>query len=422
MHHPIRLWFACLLCLAMPLMAWAADQSSGLDWPAWRGPRGGGVADGRKLPLEWSLTKNILWSVTLPGWGASSPVVQGERIYLTSEVEAEGKKSLLTLCYDRMTGREVWRHDFGFGVSQRVHAKSNLAANTPTVAHDALYVAFANADIARYTLNGELKWVTRYLSKFGDPKMSWGYNVSPLMLEDSVFFPFDHHTGPCFLIGLDKATGAVSWQKDRPIGTAHATPLLVKHHGQQDLLIPGKNRLTAIDAKTHKELWQYGEGSGPYNGEIISSPVCEGDIVYCQLWRQSPIHAIRLRGDGLPPEPLWINDAPGPVEPSLLAYRGLLYVLKDNGVMACLDGRTGAQLYKERLGEGGECNSSPIASDGKIYASNIRGLTFVLRAGRDFKLLSTNDLAERISASPAISGDSLIYRTDSHLFCIGSAK
>jgi len=420
MHHLKRLAFIPVIVLALRAPGFAVEAPRPTDWPAWRGPMADGAADGRNLPIEWTQTKNIRWSAALPGWGTSSPVVHGDHVYITSEVvTGDGSKSLLTLCYGRQSGRELWRHDFGFGTNQRTHAKSNLAVNTPVATDDALYVAFGNADIARYTHAGALVWVSRYIPKFGDPKMAWGYNISPLILDDALLFPWDHHTGPCFLIGLNQKTGEIAWQKDRPIGTAHSTPLRIKHHGQEDILVPGKHRLTAFDAKTHRELWQYGEGSGPFNGEIISSPVCGDGMVFFQLWRQSEIHAIRLTGNGQPPEPVWINDKPGPVEPSLLYYRGLLYVLKDNGVLVCLDGKTGQEHYRERL-ENGDCNSSPLASDGHIYVSNIKGTTFVIRAGAKFELLATNELAERISASPAISGDTIIYRTDSHLYCIGS--
>lgn len=386
------------------------------DWPAWRGPRANNVADNRHLPLKWSQTENVRWSVTLPGWGTSSPVVYGERVFVTSHSKAGGTSSLQLFCFNRDDGKELWKHDFGLGVDHRTHEKSNLAVNTPAITKDAVYVAYGNADIARYSHEGKLVWVRRYLKDFGDPKMAWGYAVSPLVVDDSIVFPWDHHNGPCYLIGLDKRTGDFAWKKDRPIGTAHATPLCIEHHGQTDLLVPGKHRLTAFDALTHQELWQYGEGEGPFNGEIISSPVYADGVVYLQLWRQSPIHAIRLTADGKRPEPLWVSKHPGPVEPSLLYYRGLLYSLMDNGVLVCLDGKTGAEVYRERLG--GNCNSSPIAGDGRIYVSNNDGTTFVVRAGAKFELLATNELGERITATPAISGDDLIYRTDSHLYRI----
>jgi len=398
----------------------AVDNVSATDWPRWRGPHADGVADNRELPLNWSRTENIHWSAELPGWGTSSPVVYGNRVFVTSQEEVSGKKTLWLLCFDRQSGKELWRRDFGLSVEQRTHAKSNLAVNTPAVTADAVYVAFGNADLARYTHDGKRIWVRRYLSDFGDPKMAWGYAVSPLVVDDAVVFPWDHHNGPCFLLGLDKLTGATSWKKDRPIGTAHATPLLVDHHGRREILVPGKHRLTAFDVKTHAELWQYGEGEGPYNGEIIVSPVYGAGVVFLQTWRQSPIHAIRLTGDGKPPEPLWISKAFGPVEPSLLYYRGLLYALMDNGVLVCLDGKTGAEHFRERLG--GNCNSSPIASAGRIYVSNNDGTTFVVRAGAKFELLATNDLGERITASPAVTGNRLIYRTDSHLYCIAEAN
>jgi outer membrane protein assembly factor BamB len=416
----------CLfIAFAVSISLWSAlhgaaktvNPSHAADWPQWRGPNAGGVADSRGLPTHWTPTQNIRWSVKLPGWGTSSPVVYGNRLFVTSQVEQGGKKSLLTLCFDRDTGKELWRHDFGLGIDQQTHQKSNLAVNTPVVTEDAVYVAFGNADMARYSHDGKLIWVTRYMAMFGDPKMAWGYGVSPLVVDDSVVLPWDHHEGPCYLIGLDKRTGRVLWKKDRPIGTSHSTPLLVEHHGQADILVSGKNRLTAFDAKTHNELWKYGEGEGPFNGEIIVSPVYGDGMVFLQLWRQSPIHAIRLTGNGRPPEPVWVSEKPGPQEPSPVYYRGLLYALMDNGVLVCMDGKTGKEVYRKRLA--GECNSSPIASDGRIYLSDIEGTTFVVKAGREFELLATNSLGERITASPAISGSDLIYRTDSHVFCIG---
>ena len=132
------------------------------DWPCWRGPRADGVADDRKLPTRWSSSENIRWSVTLPGWGTSSPVVYGGRVFVTSELNHEGKKSLLTLGFDRAEGRELWRDDFGLGVNQRVHEKSTLAVNTPAVTAEAVSVAFGNADIVRYSHDGKLLWVNRH--------------------------------------------------------------------------------------------------------------------------------------------------------------------------------------------------------------------------------------------------------------------
>lgn len=388
------------------------------DWPRWRGPNADGVAD-RPVPTRWSTTENVRWSVKLPGWGTSSPVVFGDRVFVTSQTMQDDKKALLTLCFDRRTGQELWRHDFGMGVDQRTHEKSNLAVNTPAVTSDAVFVAFGNADIACYSHDGKLIWVSRYLEEFGDPKMAWGYAVSPLVLNDSVLFPWNHHTGPCFLVGLNKQTGKFDWKKERPIGTAHATPLLVEHDGQTDILVPGQNRLTAFDVRSRTELWCYGEGAGPFNGEIISSPVYGDGMVFLQLWRESKIHAIRLQGDGKPPITVWISKKPGPVESSVLYYRGLLYSLMDNGVLVCLDGTSGEELYRTRLGV--SCNSSPVASNGFIYLNDNEGKTFVVKAGKEFQLVETNSLEERISASPAITGQSLIYRTDSHLYCISEA-
>lgn len=390
-------------------------HAANTDWPCWRGSNADGVADGLKLPVRWSAKENVAWSAPLPGWGTSSPVVLGDRVFITSQAESEGRKSLLTLCLDRRTGRERWRHDFGFGFNQPTHEKSNLATNTPVATPDGLYVAFGNAEFARYTLDGRLQWVTRLVPKFGDPKTAWGWGASPLLLPETVVFAWDHHAGPCYLLGLDRNTGEIAWQVERPIGTSHSTPLLVEHHGQADLLVPGKNRLTAFDAKTRRQLWVYGEGAGPFNGEIIVSPAYGDGVVFTQTWRRSPIHALKLRA-GAPPETLWVSQKPGPQESSLLYYRGLLYALLDNGVLVAHDGKTGQELYRERLG--GDCNASPVASDGRLYLCNNLGQTFVVEAGRTFRLLGTNDLGERLTASPALCSGALILRTDSRIWCI----
>lgn len=406
--------------LLLPVFLLAAHAARNTDWPRWRGPRADGASESGHPVTRWSQSENIRWSVELPGWGTSSPVVYRDRVYVTSQSTRDGKKALLTLCLRRDTGAEIWRHDFGLGVDQRAHQKSNLAVNTPAVTEEAVYVAFGNSDIARYTHDGKLVWVKRYMEMFGDPKMAWGYGVSPLVLRDSILLPWDHHKGPCFFMGLDKRTGEVAWQKERPIGTAHATPILVEHHGQSDIIAVGKNRLTAFSAAAKEQIWQYGEGSGPFNGEIIVSPVYGDGMVFAQLWRQSPIHAVRLRGGGQPPEPVWVSDKPGPQEPTPVYYRGTLYALLDNCVLTAFEGRTGKELHRTRLGNGGACNSSPVAVDGRVYASNNDGETFVVKAGPVFELLATNRLGERITASPAISGDDLFYRTDSRLYRISA--
>ncbi|MCO5350231.1 MAG: PQQ-binding-like beta-propeller repeat protein [Bryobacteraceae bacterium] len=400
----------------IPLLLLAAALAHSSDWPQWRGPRADGVAPAANPPVSWSRSQNVRWSAALPGWGTSSPVLHGDKLFVTSEIVENGKRALYTLCFDRHTGRELWRHSFPFGVDQRVHQKSNLAVNTPAATPDALFVAFGNSDVARYTHDGQLLWVTRYLELFGDPRMAWGYGASPVVLPDSVLLPWDHHKGPCFLIGLDPSTGKIRWQLDRPIGTSHATPLLVSHHGQTDILVSSKHRLTAFNAETREQLWSFGEGEGPFNGEIVNSPVFGDGLVFFQLWRQTPIYAVRLSPDGRPPEPVWVSRRTGPQEPSLLYYQGLLYAWMDNGVLTCLDALTGEEVYRRRVG--GPANSSPVAAAGRIYLSDNDGMTYVIRAGRTFELLSTNPLGERITASPALSGPDLYIRTDSQIFCL----
>ncbi|MEX0700676.1 MAG: PQQ-binding-like beta-propeller repeat protein, partial [Planctomycetales bacterium] len=360
---------------------------------------------------------NIAWSVELPGWGTSSPVVVGDRVYVTSQVEADGKKSLLTLCYRKRDGRELWRHDFGFGHDQKTHETSNLACITPAADEEGVVAGFGNAEFARYSRDGQLEWVTRLVPIMGRASTAWGFGSSPIIEPDAVLLPYEHQGDPCYLLGLDQRTGEIAWRKGRPLGANYATPLVLEHGGRRIVVATGKHRLTAFDAGTRAQLWQYGEGEGMYNGEIVGSPTFGDGMLFGQLWRKDDIHALRLDENGGPPTPLWESAKPGPEEPSLLYYRGLLYALMDNGVITCFDARTGEELYRERLG--GNCTASPVAGGGHVYLCNHDGRTFVLRAGRKFELLATNELGERFSASPAITGRQLILRTSSHLYCVG---
>lgn len=386
------------------------------EWANWRGPGGLGIADGCAPPTQWSQTAGVVWSADLPGWGTSSPVVRDGRVIVTSMDGEADRRSLQTLCYSLADGEEMWRHDFGFGFSQPTHQKTSLAMNTPIITSDAVYVSFGNAEFACYSLEGRLQWVKRLVEELGDPKTAWGWGTSLLLSGDHLIFNWDHHAGPCWMIGLARKTGEIAWKVDRPIGTSHSTPLRLQHHQQTDLLVPGKNRVTAFRAEDRKPLWVYGEGSGPYNGEIIVSPTAGDGMVFTQLWRQSPIHALRLMPDGQPPTTVWISDKPGPQEPSLLYYRGILYCLLDTGILVAYQGQTGKELYRERIAA--ECNSSPLAADGRIYVSDIRGKTVVLAAGPEPKILARNDLGERITSSPAVVAGRMLIRTDSSLWCL----
>jgi outer membrane protein assembly factor BamB len=192
------------------------------------------------------------------------------------------------------------------------------------------------------------------------------------------------------LLSAAPASDWPKWRGPNADGVAAGGDPLVRWNGTENVrwhvelpgwgTVSGKNKLTAFDAATHEQIWQYGEGEGPFNGEIIVSPVAGDGVVFFQLWRQSPILAVRLRPNRQPPQPVWVSEKPGPQEPSPVYYQGLS--LMDNGVLICLDGKTGKEVYRRRLG--GACNSSPVAAAGRIYVSNNDGETFVIRAGREF--------------------------------------
>ena len=391
----------------------AADQESP-DWSQWRGSMGSGVSATACPPTSWGASSNVRWRTDVPGHGHSSPVVRHGRVFITTQIDEGTRKQLLTICYSLQTGAEIWRHDFGFGLDQPTHATSNLAANTPYVTDYEVLVAFGNAELAAYSLDGQLRWVERLVGRFGNPREAWGWGASPVVYGKDVLFLWDHHAGPCKLLGLSVADGQVAWEIDRAIGTCHATPLVVQRPNRVIFLVSGKNRLTAYDAASRQQLWQFGEGSGPFNGEIIVSPVCQQDVVFTQLWRKSPIHAIRLKPDDSPPELLWTSAKPGAEQPSLLVYQGMLYAIGDNGVLTCYEALSGRECFHRRLD--GEFRSSPVAANHNIYFTNTSGTTFVIAAGDKYVLLASNCLSEAIVASPALTSDSIISRTDAALW------
>ena len=431
------------LLAAIVLLASAADAA---DWPQWRGPAGQGHAEAaHDLPVEWSETKNIAWKTPLPGRGWSSPVVEGNQVWLTTAIESavsaeekakrvagknapdslsvSGPVSLHALCLDRDSGRLL--HDvelFVVDEPQPIHSLNSYASPTPILADGRLYCHFGDFGTACIdTHAARVAWVNR------EQRLNHenGPGSSPVLWKDRLIFHCDG-SDVQYLVALDAKTGGVAWKTDRS-GKAHdnpdfrkayGTPLVVSAGGGDVLVSPAANWVYGYDPASGRELWRVGyEGLG---FSIVPRPVAAHGLVFMSTsFAQPVLLALRL-GDGQSaPTIAWREKKGAPSISSPLVVGDELYVVSDKGIATCLDAQTGGTVWTERLG--GNFASSPVFADGRIYVGNRDGKTFVIRPGKSFFMEATNPLDGQIMATPAAVGRALYLRTDKALYRIEKA-
>lgn len=382
----------------------------GSDWPQFRGPTGQGHSDERGLPLNWSETTNVVWKVAIQGRGWSSPVVQGNRVWLTTATE-DGK-SLRVIAIDRNKGTvllnlEVFRLDSG----KLTNAKNSFASPTPIVDGDRVYVHFGAFGTACISTSGEIVWKTRLKYDNGQH----GPGGSPVLYQDLLIVSCDGNDVQ-FVIALDKLTGKIRWKKLREGYQAYTTPLIVSLPEGDEVISPGAFRAVAYEPRSGKELWQVRYGEGFSN---VPTPVYGDGLVFiCTGFQEPSLLAVRLggRGDVTKSRVVWKLDRGVPLTPSPLLIGNELYLVSDNGIATCLDAKTGREYWRARLG--GNFSASPIYADGRIYFLNEEGESQVVSPGQQFKLLATNQLDGRTLASMAVAGGSIFIRSETHLYRI----
>ncbi|MFN0119880.1 MAG: PQQ-binding-like beta-propeller repeat protein [Blastocatellia bacterium] len=381
------------------------------DWPEFRGPTGQGHATERGLPLRWSETQNIRWKTPIPGKGWSSPVIQGDRIWLTTA--EEGGKSLRLLLIDRQTGA-LRRNTEVFRVSAAAatHAKNSHASPTPILDGDRVYVHFGAQGTACLTQTGEIIWKTKLDYDNGQH----GPGGSPLLIDDLLIISCDGQTAQ-YVIAIDKMTGKTRWKKYREGGQAYTTPLAVPGPAGQQVISPGAFRAVAYEPKTGKELWQVRYGDGFSN---VPRPVYGHGLVYiCTGFFQPQLLAVRPdgKGDVTRSHIAWSFSRGVPLTPSPLLVGDELYMVSDNGIATCMDARTGAEQWRARLG--GNHSASPLYADGRIYFLSEEGESVVIAPGKEYKPLATNHLDGSTLASMAVAEGSIFIRSQTHLYRIG---
>jgi len=388
------------------------------DWPQFRGPDGQGHSLATGLPLQWSETTNIRWKVPIPGRGWSSPVLGGGQIWLTTALD-DGH-SLRALCLDQQTGKLI--HDIEvFQISKPpvINGKNSYASPTPVLEPGRLYVHFGTFGTACLdTLSGKILWTNQELRL--DHKE--GPGSSPAVCGELLILNCDG-IDVQYVAALDKHTGRVAWKTPRSgarnsyadFRKAYSTPLVIRVNGREEIVSVGADRASAYDPITGKEIWWV-----DYKGfSNVPRPVFDRGVVYlCTGYMKPEVWAIRADGEGdvTQDHVLWRETKQAPANVSPLLIDDVLYTVSDMGVITARATATGREMWSQRLG--GPATASPVYADGRIYVCDENGKTSVLKPGAKFDLLARNAVKGRVQASPALEGQAIYLRTDSHLYRI----
>lgn len=397
---------------AIPVLFLAPALALAGNWPGWRGPDADGLTAETGLPVHWSRTQNVRWKVPTRGVGVSSPVVWGDRVFLTAS-EGRLNDQLHVYCHHRADGRLLWHTRLFGSAPTDLYAPGGMAVPTPATDGQRLYCLFGTGDLACLDLDGRPVWIRSLAEEYGPFRNRWGMGTSPILVGDLLIVQVDHWSRS-YLLAVEARTGANRWKTDRAAAVNWSSPLAVRTKTSVQLVTIGTHRADAYDARTGKELWHV---TGLHQ-QCIPSPVAEGDLVF--LASGEGALAVRLdgkTGDLTGSNVVWRNRKTAPFVPSPTVYRGLVYIPGDKGVVTCVDGATGRQVWKERLGE--QYHASAVAGDGKLYFASKEGVVRVVAAGPEFRVLAENDMGEQLIASLAVSDGDLFIRGAKHLFCIG---
>ncbi len=435
-----------LLYLSVATVAWAAE---GNNWPQLRGAKSLGVpeTDAAKLPDTWSTTQNVLWKTDLDGRGWSSPVVWGDKVFLSTVVnlgESEAPKKGLyfggdrpkppeavhqwkVYCLDLKSGTVLWDRMVHEGPPQSsIHLKNSYASETPVTDGRRLYVYFGNVGLYCLDLDGKEIWSQKWTPH--KTRLGWGTAASPVLYKDRLYIVNDNDE-ESYLVCLNAATGEQIWRVERDEKSNWATPFIWENELRTEIITPGTGKVRSYDLDGNL-LYEFGGMSSI----TIAVPYAKDGLLYISsgyvMDKKKPIMALKpgatgdisLADDQTSNEYIvWCQKDGAPYNPTSIIYKGLLYVLYDRGFLSCYDPRTGEQIYeKQRLPEGKAFTSSPWAYNDEIFCLNEDGKTFVVKAGRDFEIVRTNDLAEddMCMATPAIVGDKVLLRTAARIYCL----
>jgi outer membrane protein assembly factor BamB len=439
-----------LLLLAIPAIA--QKQATKDNWPSFRGQNAAGVADGQNLPDDWDGEKGtaIKWKVRIPGLAHSSPVVWGDKVFVTSAISSKDKASFKpglygagdasddksvhqwkVFCLDKKTGKILWdKVAYEGEPKEKRHVKSTYASSSP--ATDGRYVVafFGSQGLYAFDMKGKLAWKKDLgrldVGAYDLPEYEWGTASSPIIYKDLVIVQCDTSKED-FLMGINIKTGETVWKADRNEMPSWATPTIYPGKTRVELITNAPNFIRGNDPDTGKELWKLGDSSNI----TAPTPIFSGEFIVVASGRRpnAPIFVVRPgasgditlpKGETSSQHVAWTRQKVGSYMPTPLIYQGLLYVLKNEGIFSCFDLATGEEKYQSRIPhQGSGFSGSPVASDGKIYLPSEDGDIFIVKAGDKFELLGKNSIGQLLMATPAISGKMMFVRGERDLFAIG---
>ena len=384
------------------------------DWPRWRGPNLDNVApSGLKPPTAWGDGSNVLWRVSLPGIGHSSPCVAGDRIYITSGSLKEGVVWLFAL--ERSSGKTVWQAEVYRGPVAKMHADNSLASATPACDGERVFVPYQTdkaVGVAAVGLDGRVLW-RREVAPLASIQ---GYSASPAFYKSAVIIPVEGGRGSR-LAAVHRATGEIVWRAAmRAVKESYASPLVTRVAGRDQVLLIGGESTRGYDPENGKLLWEC-EGPSTFCG---ATPAVGGDILYATAgWPKRALLAIRADGAGdvTKSRIVWSGDALAGYIPSPLLHNGLLYAVNDQGLMRCYDAADGRVLWQQDFRA--PFYSSPLLADGLLYAFDRTGKGYVMKAGRTCDPMRVNALPSGVFATPVILAGRRYLRTLGEFYCIG---
>ena len=438
-RFPLHKLFLIALSCGVFLLGRVEARAGEGDWPQWRGPLGTGVAPNADPPMEWSETKNVRWKVALPGKGHSTPIVWGDRIFLTTAVPygealppkhstAPGthdgvpvtqRHEFVVLAVNRRDGKILWKktvhkklpHEGG-------HYTGSLASNSAVTDGEHVFAYFGSHGLYCLDMQGELKWQKQFgemLTKHGH-----GESASPVLHGGHVFVNWDHD-GPCFVAAFDKRTGQQVWKVDRDEETSWSSPIIIENDGRAMLIVAGTNRVRAYDPATGKVIWE----CGGLSSNIVATPVAADGMLFAgSSYEKRAFLAIRLdraKGDITGTDRIaWTRSRGTPYVPSPLLYGDSLYFLTHyQGILSRVDAVTGEDKPGAiRLGNIGNIYASPVAGGGRVYVTDLDGKTIVVSHDDAPKVLALNTLDDEFAASAAIVGRELFLRGKRFLYCL----
>ena len=421
----VPLLFVSLFCV----IGWASD-----DWPQWRGPTLNGVCLESNLPTAWSPSENILWRTELPGPAGASPVVGGGRIFLTSPADDD----LLLMCFD-LDGKELWRKKMSSGNQTARGDEGNSASPSPATDGKHVWAMMGDGQLACFEVDGTPVWEMDLQEEYGKFQIQFGMTSTPILDNGRLYIQLIHgsmrssETSTGTVVALDAKNGKQIWKQIRKTdGTAenkhsYTSPIIYRDDEREYLLIHGADYITAHALDDGKEIWRCGglNSASRYNRYLrfVASPSCIPGLIIVPSAKNGPVLALNpgnLKGDVTDDSEAfhWKMRRFTPDVPSPVIHDGLVYLCRENGVLICVDAKTGEKLYEKRTVDDRH-RGSPIVADGKVYLTARRGITTVVKAGRKFEILAKNDLGEPTSASPAISEGRIYIRTFDALYAIG---